>query len=103
MLFEGDKVILCHGVVDLRKGASGLLSLLDSPEAGTWYMFSNRTRRLIKCVRTDGTGCWMAARRLKRGHFCWIERAAGSSAIEVSDAQAICTGHRIKRRPESVL
>ena len=21
MLFEGDKVILCHGVVDLRKGA----------------------------------------------------------------------------------
>ncbi len=35
MLFEGDKVILCHGVVDLRKGAIGLLSLVPEPEPST--------------------------------------------------------------------
>ena len=103
MLFEGDKVVLCHGVVDLRKGAAGLLSLLEDPEVGTWYLFSNRTRRLIKCVRTDGTGYWMATRRLNSGHFYWIERVAGSSAITVTDADSICSGSRIKRRPESVL
>lgn len=100
MLFEGDKVILCHGVVDLRKGAVGLLSLIPEPEVGTWYMFSNRTRSLIKCVRTDGTGCWMASRRLTQGHFNWIERAAGSTAIRVADADSICRGDKIKRRPE---
>lgn len=98
MLFEGAKVVLCHGVVDLRKGAVGLLSLVPEPEPGTWYMFSNRTRRLIKCVRTDGTGYWMASRRLNQGHFHWIERAAGSTAIRVADADTICRGDKIKRR-----
>ena len=103
MRFEGEKVILCHGVVDLRKGASGLLSLVPEVERGTWYMFANRSRSLIKCVRSDATGSWLASRRLKQGHFHWIERAAGSSAITVEDADAICSGHRIKRSPESVL
>ena len=103
MLFEGDKVILCHGVVDLRKGAAGLLSLVPAPERGTWYLFSNRSRGLIKCVRTDGVGCWVATRRLNRGHFQWIERAAGSTAITVSDADTICMGSRIKRCAESFL
>ena len=103
MQFEGEKVILCHGVVDLRKGASGLLSLVPEVERGTWYMFSNRSRSLIKCVRTDGSGSWLASRRLKQGHFHWIERAAGSSAITVEDADTICSGQRIKRRSESVL
>jgi len=28
---------------------------------------------VIKCVRTDGTGCWMASRRLYQGHFHWID------------------------------
>ena len=41
-----------------------------------------------KCVRTDGVGCWMTTRRLNRGHFQWIERAAGSTAITVIDADA---------------
>ena len=53
MLFEGDPVILCHGVVDLRKGAAGLLSLVPEPERGTWHLFSNRSRGRIKCVRTE--------------------------------------------------
>ena len=95
-------MILCHGVVDLRKGAAGLLSLVPEPERGTWYLFSNRSRGLIKCVRTDGVGCWVATRRLNRGHFQWIERAAGSTAITVSDADTICMGSRIKRCAESV-
>lgn len=48
----------------MRKGAVGQLSLVSESEPGTWYMFSNRTRGLIKCVRTDGTGYWMAYRRI---------------------------------------
>lgn len=102
MQFEGEKVILCHGVVDLRKGGSGLLALLDKPKAGVWYMFSNRRRNLIKCVKTDARGTWVATRRLGRGHFYWIERAAGASSISVTDASSLCDGQRIKRRPEDI-
>jgi hypothetical protein len=35
------------------------LLLVPDPEWGTWYMFSNRTRGLIKCVRTDGGVGWL--------------------------------------------
>ena len=98
MLFDGDRVILCHGVVDLRRGAAGLLSLLEEPESGTWYLFSNRKLDLIISVRMDKAGCWMASRRLKRGCFHWIEQAAGSTVIQVCDANSICKGDKIKRR-----
>ena len=40
MQFEDSKVILFHGVLDLRKGAAGLLALVDDPEPHTWYLFS---------------------------------------------------------------
>ena len=59
MQFDKSKVILFHGVVDLRKSAAGLVALVDDPQPGTWYFFSNRTRRLMKCVRLDRSGVWM--------------------------------------------
>ena len=98
MLFEGEKVIVCHGVVDLRKSVAGLLALLEDPEPGTWYLFSNRTRGLIKCLRIDSTGYWLVSRRLKRGHFQWIERASASSSISAADAELLCSGGRVKKQ-----
>ena len=102
MQFEGEKVILCHGVVDLRKGAPGLLALLEKPDVGVWYLFSNRRRSLVKCVKKDSRGHWVATRRLDRGHFEWIERAAGSSVIKAGAASSLCDGHKIKRRPKDI-
>ncbi len=96
MLFEGEKIILCHGVVDLRKGAAGLLALLDEPERGTWYLFSNRSRSLMKCLCTDGRGAWVASRRLNHGHVQWLERAAGSSVITLKNADRIAMGEAAK-------
>ena len=56
MQFKDSKVVLFHGVVDLRKGAAGLVALVDDPEPHTWYLFSNRSRTLMKCVRLDRSG-----------------------------------------------
>ena len=81
MQFENSKVILFHGVVDLRNGGAGLMALVDDPQPGTWYLFSNRTRSLLKCVRLDRSGLWMGARRLKQGHYHWVERSRGTSIL----------------------
>ena len=54
MQFEDSKVVLFHGVVDLRKGAAGLVALVDDSEPHTWYLFSNRSRTLIE-VRASGS------------------------------------------------
>ena len=96
MDFEKSRVVLFHGVVDLRKGASGLLGLIDEPEAGTWYLFSNRTRSLLKCVRIDRAGVWMGSRRLKQGRYLWVERSRGSSVLTASAARELCSGKKPK-------
>ena len=96
MQFDQSKVILFHGVVDLRKGAAGLLALVDDPQPRTWYLFSNRTRSLIKCVRLDRSGVWMGSRRLKQGHYRWVERSRGASVLSSEAVEDLCEGKKPK-------
>ena len=98
MQFDGDRVIVYHGVVDLRKGAQGLMALVQNPERGTWYLFSNRSRSLVKCVQQDRHGVWLAARRLEQGCFRWLEKAQGASTITLNEAELMCDGQPIKKR-----
>ena len=81
MHFEGEEVVICHGVVDLRKGAPGLMAMVKHIERGKWYLFSNRSRSLIKGVFVDRQGVWLSTRRLNRGDFRWLEKAEGVSTI----------------------
>lgn len=96
MQFEDSKVVLFHGVVDLRKGAAGLVALVDDPEPHTWYLFSNRSRTLMKCVRLDRSGVWMGTRRLKQGHYRWVERSRGTSMLDAHAAEDLCSGKKPK-------
>lgn len=96
MQFDKSKVVLFHGVVDLRKGGSGLIALVDDPEPETWYLFSNRSRSLMKCVRLDRSGLWMGSRRLKQGHYLWIERSRGMSVLSTRAAEDLCAGKKPK-------
>lgn len=96
MQFKESKVILFHGVVDLRKGASGLIALIEDPHPGIWYLFSNRTRSLMKCVRLDRSGLWMGSRRLKQGRYRWVERSRGASVLSAKAAEELCEGKKPK-------
>lgn len=98
MQFDKSKVVLFHGVVDLRKGDSGLIALVDDPELETWYLFSNsnRSRSLMKCVRLDRSGLWMGSRRLKQGHYLWVERSRGTSVLSARSAEDLCAGKKPK-------
>ena len=98
MHFDGDDIVICHGVVDLRKGAGGLHALVRDPRPGAWYLFSNRSRSLKKAVQMDRRGLWLVTRRLDQGIFRWLEKAEGASTISVRDASMICDGESLKRR-----
>ena len=60
--------------VDLRKGQNGLLSLVehelkrDSTE-DVLFLFSNRSRSLVKCLFWDRTGYCVLSKRLLSGRF----------------------------------
>jgi transposase len=71
-----EKVWLVLEPTDMRLGAEGLsqrvsLALGRSPCDGTAYAFSNRRRNRLKLLVWDGTGVWLAQRRLHQGHFVW--------------------------------
>jgi len=98
MQFENEKCILSHGIADLRKGALGLLGLIEAPERDVWYLFSNRSRTLVKCIRRDRYGTWAISRKLNQGQFPWIEKVAGFSVITPEQAEHLCQGKMLKKR-----
>jgi len=60
--------------VDLRKGHHGLLGLVEQELGkdsinGALYLFSNRSRTLVKGIFWDRTGYCIISKRLERGKF----------------------------------
>lgn len=76
--------------VDGRLGAEGLSQYLQNqlgfpPCNGVAYAFTNRRRTRMKLLCWDGTGVWVAQRRLHRGGFVWP--AVGATEVTVDEAQ----------------
>jgi transposase len=70
------KVYLAVEPHDLRKSFNGLAALVSEhldadPYQGALYVFTNRTRTRIKILFWDGTGLWVACKRLEQGRFSW--------------------------------
>ncbi|KAB2838727.1 MAG: IS66 family insertion sequence element accessory protein TnpB, partial [Burkholderiales bacterium] len=62
--------------VDMRRGIDGLSLLLQeslgrAPADGSAYAFRNRRGTRLKLLCWDGTGVWLAQRRLHCGRFLW--------------------------------
>jgi transposase len=71
-----EQVWLVVQPVDMRLGLDGLSLQVQqllgrSPCDGSAYVFRNRSGTRLKLVVWDGSGVWLCARRLFRGHFTW--------------------------------
>jgi len=70
------KVYLAVEPCDMRKGFNGLATAatehLDQPLArDALFVFVNRRHTRVKLLCFDGTGLWLATKRLERGSFGW--------------------------------
>ena len=70
------KVFLAHDPCDMRKSFNGLHtlasdSLQTAPARDALFVFTNKRRNRIKLLYFDGTGLWVAAKRLEKGTFSW--------------------------------
>ena len=70
------RVFLALEPCDMRKSFDGLHAevvsrLGDDPRSGAVFVFTNRSRNLLKLLHWDGTGYWVYAKRLERGTFRW--------------------------------
>ena len=70
------KVFLTLDPCDMRKSFNGLHTLAadqhpSGPTRDALFVFTNKRRNRIKLLYFDGTGTWVAAKRLEKGRFSW--------------------------------
>ena len=83
-------VQLVMAPVDGRMGAEGLSQYVQntlgiSPCSGVAYVFTNRRHTRMKLLCWDGTGVWLAQRRLHRGGFVWP--SVGTKQVTLNESQ----------------
>lgn len=86
------RVYLAAGVTDTRKEFEGLYGLVRDrleldPLSGHLFCFCNRRRTRLKLLYFDGSGLWVAAKRLERGCFRWPEPEEATTAMRLSTAE----------------
>ena len=68
------RILLATQTADFRKGIDGLaaicrLVLEQDPRSGTYFVFINRSRTMIRVLAYDGTGFWLMTKRLSKGKY----------------------------------
>lgn len=67
-------IMLAITPVDFRKQMDGLIAhcrhvLATDPMTGTFFLFINRARTMIRALVYDGSGFWVMTKRLSKGTF----------------------------------
>ena len=70
------EVFLALDPCDMRKSFNGLQQLAAdqlhaAPARDALFVFTNKRHNRIKLLYFDGTGTWVAAKRLEKGRFSW--------------------------------
>jgi len=94
---ETDRCYVYGGVVDLRKGADSLRALVGEAEEGVLYLFSNRTRALLKFLSVDSAGVFCGTRRLHHSRFDWPESPEGKQKLTADELACLLIGGNVKK------
>jgi transposase len=70
------RIFLALDTVDLRQSFNELCAyvqqrLAEDPLSGHLYLFSNRARNRVKILTFDGSGLWVATKRIEGGRVGW--------------------------------
>ena len=83
------RIYVATGATDMRKSFDGLFGLvrdhlLCDPLSGHLFLFSNAQRNRLRILVFDGSGLWVCAKRLEKGHFHWPEPDSAQNKIVLS-------------------
>jgi transposase len=98
------RVFVKTGVTDLRLSFEGLHNLVvnvirqDPTSCGQVFVFCNRPKNRVKCLYFDGSGLWVAAKRIERGTLAWPKDEAAVAQMNGAQLQLLLTGYEIRSR-----
>jgi len=79
-------ILLATQPCDFRRQIDGLVALCQqlqhNPRNGTLYVFINRAKTMIRILHHDGSGYWLATKRLSKGRYSgWPVNSADTRSI----------------------
>jgi len=97
------RVFLRLGVTDLRLAFEGLSQLVvklfcQEPTGGHLFVFCNRARNRVRCLFWDGSGLWVATKRVERGTIDWPKANEQTSELNNKQLQLLLEGFELRSR-----
>jgi transposase len=86
------RIYVATGATDMRKSFNGLYGLVRDhlgcdPTSGHVFLFTNSRRNRLKLLLYDGSGLWVAAKKLDGGRFRWPESHTTATKIVLSQEE----------------
>jgi transposase len=102
-LSEQTRVFLRPGVTDGRLSFEGLRALAvnvirQDVLAGHLFVFCNRRHNRLRCLYWDGSGFWVAIKRLERATFDWPRTEQAVMEMSVPQLRLLLEGFELKSR-----
>lgn len=93
------RILLATQAIDFRKGIDGIVAVCrrelgQDPKSGTYFVFINRRKIMLRVLVYDGTGFWLMTKRLSKGRFPgWPTRASSVTVMEAKRLSRLVLGH----------
>jgi transposase len=91
------RIFVKPGSTDMRKQINGLAAMVQGemgadPFSGSLYLFSGKTRKLLKVLYWDRNGFCMWQKKLERDHFPWPDNEESAREITVEQLRMVFNG-----------
>jgi transposase len=97
------RVFVKTGATDLRLAFEGLRALVINvihrdPCSGFVFAFCNRSRNRVRCLYWDGSGLWLATKRIESGTVDWPKDETGAAEMNGTQLRLLLQGLEVKSR-----
>lgn len=97
------RIFVAVAPVDLRRGFDGLSAyvqtVLDRQVLeGGLFVFTNRRKNRLRLLWWDGSGLWLATKRLERSSFDWPTTGGPSVMLRPEQLSALIAGLEVREK-----
>ena len=98
------RIFVAVAPVDLRRGYDGLSAHVQTVlerqvVGGGLFVFTNRRRNRLRLLWWDGSGLWIATKRLEANCFSWPSGEGASVGLRPEQLSALITGLEAQEKP----